>query len=475
MTKQAHRHSLPFKFSAAARLLRRGLHSQHITPLGLISLAFRRAQRSFIEYHAHAVFKTRAAALIGMIGFPAFYLIWTLLDPQPFESLTLRAIGFTLSALVFWTSRMPLWLRERHILLSYVTLWYTVPFFFTFMLLMNGASTVWQLSLVSGFVYLVLLCDGINAFILGLTGSIVGYTAYWIVTGGHTIPDAYLSLLPILAFVLCGVAFLNYSNNLVIAEKMNAIGGLAAHIAHEMRTPLLGIRLDAEKIHKIMPALMDSHAWARAHGWPGRISPASQAGLPQAVARINQHVVSANSVIDMMLMNSAATRARSEIVVCSAVQTVATAIERYNFRTDQREIVDLDLTDAFDYAGVEVLTVHVLFNLMKNALRAIEKAGKGRITIQLRRGAERNEMIFRDSGPGMAPEIATNIFLPFYSNEAIGIGNGIGLSFCRSVIESFDGTITCRSTLGVGTEFVLSFPLPAAAATPAAELRQATA
>ena len=58
----------------------------------------------------------------------------------------------------------------------------------------------------------------------------------------------------------------------------------------------------------------------------------------------------------------------------------------------------------------------------------------------------------------MAPEVASNIFLPFYSNEAIGIGTGIGLSFCRSVVESFDGTIACSSQLGVGTEFVISLP-----------------
>ena len=84
--------------------------------------------------------------------------------------------------------------------------------------------------------------------------------------------------LPVLAFVLCGVAFLNYSNNLVLAEKMTAIGGLAAHIAHEMRTPLLGIRLDADKIQKIVPDLMDAlgmgtRAWlAGTHsaGYPGR-------------------------------------------------------------------------------------------------------------------------------------------------------------------------------------------------------------
>ena len=463
------RQTLPSLMRTTARMLRRPLLRPVQGPtsrsgfMGLIPMAFRKAQRSFVEFHAHAAFKIRAAALIGMIGFPAFYIVWHFLMPQPYESIILRAIGFGLSAAVFLLPKGPLWLRRHGLFLSYVTILYTVPFFFTFMLLMNKANTVWQLSLVSGFIYLVLLCDGINAVVLGVAGTLAGFATFWLVTGGLSLPAEYLSVIPVLIFVLCGVAFLDYSNNLVVNEKMNAIGGLAAHIAHEMRTPLLGIRLDAEKIQTIMPDLMDAHAWARAHAWPGRIPPAIQVGLPHAIARINQHVVSANSVIDTLLMNAAADRARSEMVACTARATVATAIERYNFRAGQRELVDLALDADFTYQGVEVLTVHILFNLMKNAFRAIEKAGSGRNSISLRRGTRFNEIMFADTGPGMSPELVQNIFLPFYSNEAIGIGNGIGLSFCRSVMESFDGTITCRSTLGLGTEFVLSFPVVAAA------------
>lgn len=437
--------------------VRHRLRMPRRTNLG--QLAYRHVQRSFVEYHAHATFKTRAAALIGMIGFPVFYIVWQYLLPQPFESVLLRTIGFALSAAVFFLPRAPDRLRTHSALLSYVTLWYTVPFFFTLMLLLNGASDVWQLSLVSGFIYLVLLCDSINAFILGLTGSLAAFLVYWLIAGDLTIPSAYINVLPVLAFVLCGVAFLNYSNNLVIAEKMTAIGGLAAHIAHEMRTPLLGIRLDADKIQKIAPDLIEAVAWARAHGWPGRITPAMQIGMPHALARIGQHTASANSVIDMLLMNAAVTKGRAEMSACSARRTLETAIERYHFRGGQRDLIDLDVGREFTYDGVEVLMVHVLFNLLKNALRAIEKAGGGRISLALHDGAQRNEIVFRDSGPGMAPEVARNIFLPFYSNEAIGIGTGIGLSFCRSVVESFNGTITCSSELGVGTVFVISLPV----------------
>ena len=151
-------------------------------------MAYRRAQRSFVEYHAHATFKTRAAALIGMIGFPVFYVVWQYLLAAALRKLFLRSIGFRLErARVFPAARSRL-AAVAQCLLSYVTLWYTVPFFFTLMLLMNGSNDVWQLSLVSGFIYLVLLCDPINAFILGLTGSLAAFLVYWLISGesGHS-------------------------------------------------------------------------------------------------------------------------------------------------------------------------------------------------------------------------------------------------------------------------------------------------
>ena len=101
--------------------------------------------------------------------------------------------------------------------------------------------------------------------------------------------------------------------------------------------------------------------------------------MPHALERIGQHTASANSVIDMLLMNAAVTKGRSEMSTCSAVRRSRRRIERYHFRTGQRELVDLELSSEFSYKGVEVLMVHVLFNLMKNAFRAIEKGGSGRI------------------------------------------------------------------------------------------------
>src|SRR5665647_2213646 len=56
--------------------------------------------RRYVEYHAHAQLKIRAAAVIGVVAFPVFYLVWAYFIPQPYESLLLRGIGAGLCLLL---------------------------------------------------------------------------------------------------------------------------------------------------------------------------------------------------------------------------------------------------------------------------------------------------------------------------------------------------------------------------------------
>jgi signal transduction histidine kinase len=102
----------------------------------------------------------------------------------------------------------------------------------------------------------------------------------------------------------------------------------------------------------------------------------------------------------------------------------------------------------------------VLFNLLKNGLRAIEaRDGKDNfLSIELRRGRDVNSIVITDTGEGIPPEILNYVFIPFVSAQRPGVGTGLGLSFCRMIIEGAGGTISCRSKVGVGTSFTIELP-----------------
>jgi signal transduction histidine kinase len=105
----------------------------------------------------------------------------------------------------------------------------------------------------------------------------------------------------------------------------------------------------------------------------------------------------------------------------------------------------------------------VLFNLIINARQAMPHGG--RLFVRLSHDAESNmlDVLIRDYGCGMTPEVLQQIFDPFFSTkqgpDASGKGGtGLGLSTCRDIIEAHHGRIRVESTPGKGTAFTLKLP-----------------
>ena len=140
------------------------------------------------------------------------------------------------------------------------------------------------------------------------------------------------------------------------------------------------------------------------------------------------------------------------------------ALDRFPFRTGERELVSTVRIDpAIQFSGSDSLLIFVLFNLIKNALQAIQSSGKGSIHIEAQSSDGFCVLRFTDTGPGIAPDVLPQIFEPFYSTKAHGRGAGVGLTFCRRVCEAFGGSIACESELGEHTTFILQLPEPGSA------------
>jgi len=142
----------------------------------------------------------------------------------------------------------------------------------------------------------------------------------------------------------------------------------------------------------------------------------------------------------------------------SMVRNVKEALEQYPFKEGERELITLDLKQDFEYLGNSILTNHILFNLIKNTLKAIENAGKGTITIKLKPGVKYNKLIFRDTAIGIAKEFLPKMFTLFESQSTARGGTGVGLAFCKLIMQSYGGDIVCDSLEGKYTKFILSFP-----------------
>ncbi len=131
------------------------------------------------------------------------------------------------------------------------------------------------------------------------------------------------------------------------------------------------------------------------------------------------------------------------------------SFDRYPFNNAaERALIDLVVEEDFEIHAPRLLVVHVLFNLIKNALYYVQRAGKGSITIS----CAPRRITVHDTGSGISAIAKAQVFERFYTTTRTGQGAGIGLSFCKMVMESVGGSITFDSLEGEYTTFILDFP-----------------
>jgi len=406
-------------------------------------------------------------SIIATIGFPLYYVIWHDIFPQPYENLELRLVGSVLYIPTIFAKKWPHWARRYLCVYWYFAVLYALPFFFTFMLFKNNGSTVWLLSTMIAAFLMILLLEWLHLIIQFSLGIFLAWLAYYLTTGNSYVGLITLESLPIYLFAIILGSITNYSAEMVRIERLRAMLAAASNIAHELRTPLLGIKSGAAGLQQYLPTLLDAYRMAKGQGLavqPIRLTHLNS--MQGVLERIEGEADHSNTIIDMLLMNTRTDGFSPEkFSVCSIGLCVEAALQRYPFSSEkerQRVVWDNNGVN-FNFLGIELLMVHVLFNLMKNALYYIAKAGKGEIVIRLEKTQQGNTLIFKDTGAGIPPEVLPHIFTRFYSwssdsANGFGVGTGIGLAFCQSVMRSFGGAIGCASQPGKYTEFTLTFP-----------------
>jgi two-component system NtrC family sensor kinase len=99
----------------------------------------------------------------------------------------------------------------------------------------------------------------------------------------------------------------------------------------------------------------------------------------------------------------------------------------------------------------------IFVNLLVNASHAIEKYGE--IVIKTWYDNEKIYISVSDTGSGIPEEIKSRIFEPFFTTKDVGKGTGLGLSITYDIIKKHNGDITVESQPGVGTTFIIMFPV----------------
>lgn len=402
--------------------------------------------------------------VLMLLNHPIYQLVWYIENESSYQNIPLRVAAMCLSISLafnrYWPARFKSWLP----LVWYFSLCFCLPFFFSFMSLMNHLSVSWLMNSMSALFFVFLLVDFISATIIVLLGSTLGMLLFFlygapliIEPGSITVPAMIATF--VAAIIIGGIFARN--NEIIRQEKFSALHSLSASIAHEFRTPLAAIKFAMSGLSKYLPQLTDAYKKAITieELKVKKIRPNNLKLLEEMPEGVDRLLYQANMSIDIMLMNaSQLTISRMNFEKVDMTMCLETAIKRYPFSSSKHEgLINIDEHfNKFTFIGKEILLVHVLYNLMKNSFYFIDACQKGEIYIWTEESLRFNKLYFRDTAKGIDSEDLKNLFKQFYSMREGG--TGVGLSFCKMVMDAFGGDIECYSVPNVHMTFVLSFP-----------------
>lgn len=221
-------------------------------------------------------------------------------------------------------------------------------------------------------------------------------------------------------------------------EKLAAIGQLSAGVAHELNTPLgsiLGYARLLLKEKKLSPEQKERLEIIAEQA-------KKSSSIIQALLSFSRHSGQGRKVSKPCDLN---------VLINDALQILSTELmkRKIELRVDLQPVPVI----MADPRGLE----QVVINLVLNALQAIGR--QGRIVVRTRREGERVVLEVEDDGPGIAEEVRSRIFDPFYTTKPIGEGTGLGLSICAGIVGDCGGSMEATETAGGGATFIVSLPV----------------
>jgi two-component system sensor kinase FixL len=229
---------------------------------------------------------------------------------------------------------------------------------------------------------------------------------------------------------------------LVHMSRLTAMGEMASALAHELNQPLAAIANYMKGSRRLLENRQDH-----------TLGP-----LRDALDKAADQALRAGDIIRRL--RDFVSRGEGERRVEDVKKLIeeASALALVGAK-DKGVRVRFAFTPRLDYVLADKVQVQqVLLNLVRNAIDAMETAPTRELVIATSPAPDNMvEISVADTGSGIAPEIADQLFQPFVTTKTHGMG--VGLSISRTIIESHGGSITPRSNPGGGTIFAFTLPL----------------
>ena len=225
------------------------------------------------------------------------------------------------------------------------------------------------------------------------------------------------------------------------ANRVATMGQLTASIAHEVNQPIAATVTNAEAALRFLSARRpDLDEVREALGWIVRDGDRAGAVLGRIHALIK-----------------GAPRRNESVEINAAIREVIEITRGEAMK--KGVVVQTDLGDDLLVPGDRVELQQVILNLILNAIEAMSATSEGSRELLITKGKNELDDVLvavRDSGPGLAPAALEHLFKAFHTTKPNGLG--LGLSICRSIVESHGGRLWASANAPRGAVFQFTLP-----------------
>ena len=391
------------------------------------------------------------------------YFMWAYGEAYRCNVLTInRLVGAMMCIPLLFKKSWPMRALKYFPTYWHITVMYTLPFSTTLSFLIMGGTMEWLLNIALAIIMLSAIVDQLSFIILSILGIFLGIKLYellWAVMGEmapfslDSVTMHYLVYTCIFATSI-GLLFLRRRKKekdkrletlelfgKIISREVQNILSLSSAYASSIQFFNKQMRIEAslptEDNQELLLIKMNKRAyislWETTDGLV-RDSVRDVKNLNKKLATLRERIDS------------------DDFTVLSMQKCVTDALKLYDLTSYQEKSMLVNLDEDFQFYGSAYYMQQVVSNLLDNTYKHSQRDCMIEIWLA------NNRLCVKDNGSGIAKEVLPYIFDPFFTTSKTNIG--LGLSFCKLVMDAFGGTIVYKSRQGNPsfTEFLLTFP-----------------
>lgn len=234
---------------------------------------------------------------------------------------------------------------------------------------------------------------------------------------------------------------------LLQTDRLASLGTLAASVAHEINNPVSGVL----NLSMLMQRMLKDD------GVPKERLPEFRRYLSQVTSETTR----VGRIVSDLLAFSRRSKPQRTSADLNKTVRLAMSLVQHKLKLGNVTVID-ELAPRLPSVPCDPGQMQqVTLNLLLNAAEATHGRGGGTVWLRTFENTAANAIVLsvRDDGEGIPPEHLTKIFDPFFTTKSDGKGVGLGLAVTYGIVQEHGGEIEVRSTVGEGTEFLVTLPM----------------